>query len=71
MRKIIACEPFFLEVTMETRLQIKLSAEDRNALQKRAKKELRDVRQQALQLVREGLAKKSQLQEMLLFLPAR
>ena len=56
---------------METRLQIKLSAEDRNALQKRAKKELRDVRQQALQLVREGLAKKSQLQEMLLFLPAR
>jgi len=44
---------------MTTRLQIKLSPEDRNAFQIRAEKELRDLRQQALQLVREGLAKKS------------
>ena len=45
---------------MTTRLQIRLSPEDRNALQERAEKELRNLRQQALQLVREGLANKTE-----------
>ena len=43
---------------MTTRMRIKLNAEDRNALQKRAEEELRDMPQQALQLLREGMAKK-------------
>ena len=45
---------------MDTRVQITLNPQDREALGELAKKELREMRQQALHLVREGLAKKSE-----------
>ena len=45
---------------MTTRMQITLNPQDREALQKRAEEELRELPQQALHLLREGLAKKSE-----------
>ena len=46
---------------MSTKMQITLNAREVNALDQLALDELRDIRQQARQLVREGLQQKGKL----------
>ena len=46
---------------MSTKMQITLNAREVNALDELALDELRDIRQQARQLVREGLQQKGKL----------